>query len=266
MATKLIQQFMAGVAWGGLDYLVVDLPPGTGDVQLTLTQSVALTGAIIVTTPQDVARDIARKGLRMFQQVQVPVLGIIENMSTFVCPHCGEASHIFGKGGGERISAELGVPFMGGIPVDPGVVASGDEGEPIVARAPDCSVSKAYFQIAERVAAAVSVLNYESLTTLQPREITEEERSFRIVWSDGHESTYPFDFLRSNCPCAECVDEWTGERKQLNLDLPADLRPLGVSPVGIYAVAIPWSDGHRTGIYSFRRLRELCPCEKCRAT
>ncbi len=114
MATRLIQQFLSGVAWGELDYLVIDLPPGTGDVQLTLTQSVPLTGAVIVTTPQDVARTIAEKGLRMFQPVQVPVLGVIENMSYFVCSHCQEKTFIFRQGGGKQISDELGIPFLGG--------------------------------------------------------------------------------------------------------------------------------------------------------
>ena len=264
MATKLIQQFIAGVAWGELDYLVIDLPPGTGDVQLTLTQSVALTGAVIVTTPQDVAREIAQKGLRMFQQVQVPVLGIIENMSHFICPHCRERSHIFGEGGGERVSTELGLPFFGGIPVDSEVVSSGDEGTPIVGRNPDSAVSRAYFEITERVAAALSVINFESDTSLRPQEITEEESAFRIMWTDGHESRYPFAYLRNNCPCAKCVDEWSGERKSPPESAPTDLRPLGVNPVGTYAIQIPWSDGHSTGIYSFRRLRGLCSCEACK--
>jgi ATP-binding protein involved in chromosome partitioning len=266
MATKLIQQFMAGVAWGELDYLIVDLPPGTGDVQLTLTQSVPLTGAVIVTTPQEVAREIAQKGLRMFQQVQVPVFGIIENMSYFQCPHCRERTHIFGEGGGQRICGELGLPFMGGIPLDPDVVAAGDEGEPIVVRKPDSSASQAYLEIAKRMAAAISVVNFESSSSLVPKEIVEGKKAFRIVWSDGHESEYPFDYLRNNCPCALCVDEWTGKRKFVALLLPPDFRPKGLDQVGNYAVQITWSDGHSTGVYSFRRLRELCLCEACKGS
>lgn len=257
MATKLIQQFMAGVAWGELDYLVVDLPPGTGDVQLTLTQSVPLTGAIIVTTPQNVAREIAEKGLRMFQQVAVPVLGVVENMSYFECPHCHERTQVFSEGGGERVSRELGLPFLGGIPLDPQVVLSGDSGEPIVIGRPESSASKAYLEIAKRLAASVSVANFESASPVRPQKIEDRGKILRVVWGDGEESDYPFDFLRNHCPCALCVDEWTGKRKFISLLLPPDFRPLAINPVGNYAIQISWSDGHNTGVFSFRRLREL---------
>ena len=257
MATKLIQQFMSGVAWGELDYLVIDLPPGTGDVQLTLTQSVPLTGAVIVTTPQDVARTIAEKGLRMFQPVRVPVLGVIENMSYFVCPHCDERTHIFSKGGGEAIARELGLPFLGGIPLDPEVVVGGDEGQPIVVRNPDAPASRAYLDIAARVAAGVARANFESASAEQPKEILEEEGKLKIAWTDGSASLLPFDFLRNHCPCALCVDEWTGERKSLILLLPSNFRPMSIEPVGNYAVQMAWSDGHNSGIYSFKYLREL---------
>ncbi len=175
MATKLIQQFMGGVVWGELDYLIIDLPPGTGDVQLTLTQSVPLTGAVIVTTPQDVARTIAEKGLRMFRPVQVPVLGIIENMSYFQCSHCDERTYIFSQGGGETISQELGVPFLGGIPIDPEVVSAGDQGEPIVAKNPDAPASVAYREITARVAAAVARANFDSDIADRPKEILEDD-------------------------------------------------------------------------------------------
>ncbi len=136
MASRLVQQFFSGVVWGELDYLIVDLPPGTGDVQLTIAQTVALAGAVIVTTPQAVARTIAEKGLRMFQPVGVPVLGVIENMGAFLCPHCGAATEIFSSGGGEEVARELGLSFLGAIPLDPAVVAAGDEGCPTVIRDP----------------------------------------------------------------------------------------------------------------------------------
>jgi len=264
MATKLIQQFMAGVAWGELDYLIIDLPPGTGDVQLTLTQSVPLTGAVIVTTPQDVARSIAEKGLRMFEPVQVPVLGVIENMSYFECPHCHERTHIFSQGGGHKIADEMALPFLGEIPIESEVVTAGDEGRPIVVRNPGSAAARAYFEIAKRLAAAVSVVSYESGSSMKPREISEGEGKLRIVWADGHDSRYSFELLRNNCPCAMCVDEWTGKRKHLMLLLPPGFRALDVKPVGNYAIKIAWSDGHDSGIYSFSTLRELCPCEVCK--
>jgi ATP-binding protein involved in chromosome partitioning len=151
MVMKALQQFIEDVEWGTLDYLVVDLPPGTGDAQLTITQQVPLDGAVIVTTPQDVALIDARKGLAMFQKVNVPVLGMIENMSAFVCPHCGERSEIFKHGGGRRTAEQLGVPFLGDIPIDPAIVLGGDAGTPIVASHPDSAAAKAFLELAAAV-------------------------------------------------------------------------------------------------------------------
>jgi ATP-binding protein involved in chromosome partitioning len=152
MVHKAVTQFLTDVDWGALDFLVIDLPPGTGDAQLTLTQSAPLTGAIIVTTPQDVSLIDARKGLRMFQQVRVPVLGIVENMSYFLCPDNGKRYEIFRHGGGERCARELGVPFLGAIPLDPQVALQGDLGEPVVHSHPDSPVSKIYFDLARTAA------------------------------------------------------------------------------------------------------------------
>jgi ATP-binding protein involved in chromosome partitioning len=136
MVGKYLKMFIGRVQWGRLDCLILDLPPGTGDVQLTLAQSYALSGAIIVTTPQDVSLKIARRGLRMFETLHVPILGIIENMSTFTCPHCGKGTDVFRSGGGERMSRELGVPFLGAIPLDADIVMGGDTGRPIVLEKP----------------------------------------------------------------------------------------------------------------------------------
>jgi ATP-binding protein involved in chromosome partitioning len=151
MVMKAVEQFLQDVAWGPLDFLVIDLPPGTGDAQLTLTQKIHLSGAVIVTTPQDVALIDARKGLAMFQKVNVPVLGIVENMSFYVCPRCGNREEIFKHGGGERTATQLHVPFLGAIPLDPAVALGGDEGRPIVAANPKSAVTQAYLSIAENV-------------------------------------------------------------------------------------------------------------------
>jgi ATP-binding protein involved in chromosome partitioning len=151
MVHKAVSQFLADLDWGQLDYLIIDLPPGTGDAQLTLTQSAPLTGAVIVTTPQDVSLIDARKGLRMFQQVRVPVLGIVENMSYFVCDGCGKRHEIFRHGGGERCARELGVPFLGSIPLDPEVAVQGDAGDPIVHARPQSPVAAAYLKLAAAV-------------------------------------------------------------------------------------------------------------------
>jgi ATP-binding protein involved in chromosome partitioning len=151
MVMKAVEQFLQDVAWGTLDVLVIDLPPGTGDAQLTLTQKIQLSGAVIVTTPQDVSLIDARKGLAMFQKVNVPVLGIVENMSYYVCPKCGHREDIFKHGGGERTAKQLGVPFLGEIPLDPKVTVGGDAGRPIVAGEPRSAVTEAYMRIADAV-------------------------------------------------------------------------------------------------------------------
>jgi ATP-binding protein involved in chromosome partitioning len=148
MIHTAIQQFFRDVLWGDLDYLLVDLPPGTGDAQLTLSQLIPLCGAVTVTTPQEVALHDVRKGMMMFQKVNVPLLGIIENMSYFVCGHCGERTDIFDHGGGERAAEKLGVPFLGRIPIDPAIRAGGDSGLPIVIADPDSPQAKAFRDIA----------------------------------------------------------------------------------------------------------------------
>ena len=152
MVMKAVDQLLAGVRWGQKDFLLVDLPPGTGDVQLTLTQRVALSGAVIVTTPQDVALVDARKGLNMFRKVGVPALGLIENMSHYVCSECGHEESIFKRGGGREMARRLDVPFLGEIPIDPRVVIGGDSGKPIVALEPDCPAAVTYMAIAEKLA------------------------------------------------------------------------------------------------------------------
>ena len=157
MVMKALEQLLKDVAWPELDYMVVDLPPGTGDAQLTLTQKVPLSGAVIVTTPNEVALIDARKGLAMFQKVKVPVLGIVENMSYFVCPHCQGESDIFSRGGGERAAEQFSVPFLGGIPLDPSVRIAGDDGMPVVLAAPDSTVAQAFRELAGKVAQQASL-------------------------------------------------------------------------------------------------------------
>lgn len=166
MLHNVIQQFLRQVDWGELDYLLIDLPPGTGDVQLSLTQTVPLMGAIVVSTPQDVALQDARKAILMFRQVRVEVLGIVENMSYFQCPKCGERTHIFSHGGGADTASSFGVPFLGEVPLNIAVREGGDGGKPIVAADPGSFVGTAFKQIAEKVAAQVSIANLNSGNTM----------------------------------------------------------------------------------------------------
>ena len=165
MASGAVKQFLSDVAWGELDYLIFDMPPGTGDIQLTLAQTIPLTGAVIVTTPQEVSLIDARKGLKMFHRVNVPVLGIIENMSYFIAPDTGIKYDIFGNGGGENLSVELEAPFLGGIPIDPRVRIGGDKGIPIVFDIPDSEHAKIIYSIARNLAAQISIRNSNATET-----------------------------------------------------------------------------------------------------
>jgi ATP-binding protein involved in chromosome partitioning len=150
---SVIKKFLVDVEWGDLDYLLIDLPPGTGDTQLTLVQTVPITSAIIVTTPSELALVDAEKGLNMFTEVNVPVMGIVENMSYFVCPHCDKQTDVFSAGGGKRISDKLSVEFLGELPLDGNVREGGDRGAPIVKSAPESSIAKSFLSLADRVAA-----------------------------------------------------------------------------------------------------------------
>ena len=151
MVGKAIQQFLYDVNWEGLDVLVIDMPPGTGDAQLTLAQHVPLAGVVIVSTPQDLALIDARKGLEMFRTINVPILGIVENMSTFVCPHCGEASHIFSHGGAKATAETLGVPFLGEIPLDMKLRETADSGKPLLASDPKSPQAAVFLDIAKKL-------------------------------------------------------------------------------------------------------------------
>ena len=152
MLMKALEQLITDVEWGELDYLVVDLPPGTGDVVLTLCQNVPLAGAVIVTTPQDVALIDARKALNMFRKLDVTVLGLVENMAGFTCPECGHVEHVFGSGGGQKTAETLDIPFLGGIPLDPAIVVGGDAGRPIVSEQPESRAAQAFVEIASVLA------------------------------------------------------------------------------------------------------------------
>jgi len=168
MLHGVIQQFFRDVRWDEVDYLVIDLPPGTGDVALSLSQTVPVAGAIAVTTPQAVSLADTRRAIRMFQKLNIPTLGLIENMSHFVCPQCNHESDIFGKGGGESLAGSLGVPFLGRIPLYEPIRVGGDRGIPIVESEPDSPAAKAFMAAAERTAAQVSIASYERPVPLTP--------------------------------------------------------------------------------------------------
>lgn len=172
MLHGVVRQFLEEVAWGDLDYLILDLPPGTGDVQLSLCQTVPLGGAVVVSTPQDVALGVAVKAINMFEKLNTPVVGILENMSTYVCPHCGQRDDVFGHGGAAQASSRLGIPFLGGVPLESRVRRAGDEGKPVVLADPGSPASQALLRAARLLAGRLVVAarqGYEDLLGTMPR-------------------------------------------------------------------------------------------------
>ncbi|HEV2193665.1 MAG TPA: Mrp/NBP35 family ATP-binding protein [Nitrosopumilaceae archaeon] len=154
----IVKQFLVDTNWSDLDYLIVDLPPGTGDIPLTLAQTIPITGILVVTTPQDVASNVAVKAFGMFQKLNVPIIGIIENMSYFKCPDCKKDHHIFGKGGARKISEKYGIPFLGEIPLNPGIMEGSDSGKPVLVTDPKSAHASAFTSVAKNVAARCSIL------------------------------------------------------------------------------------------------------------
>ncbi len=258
MAVKMIHQFLGGVAWGELDYLLLDLPPGTGDVQLTLAQHARLSGVIIVTTPQQVAMGIAKKGLKMFQQVNVPILGVIENMSGFTCSHCGEETAIFKTGGGQALAAEQKLPFLGAVPLDPAVMMSGDSGISILESAKESPAAAAFRALAAQLETQIVSMGLD-VSMGEPREVNlTEDGKLRVVWPEGKESVFHPYSLRIRCGCAACIDENSGKRILNPFSVPGDIRILSLSAVGRYALTVTFSDDHSTGIYPYKKLRAYC--------
>jgi ATP-binding protein involved in chromosome partitioning len=250
MLHKMVNDFLKVVDWGDIDTLVVDLPPGTGDIQLSLCQTIPVTGAVIISTPQEVAWNVAQKAIVMFDKLNAPVLGIIENMSVFTCSECGHNEEIFGHGGARRAAEILGIPFLGEIPLVTQLRESSDKGLPIVCENPKGAVSQAFFEL-ER-------LKRSADAKVIPKKIGPPNQSELLIeWSDGSLGVYSAKKLRLACPCAGCVDEITGEKILRAESVPGDVRPTSINPVGRYALQIQWSDGHNTGLYSFELIRNL---------
>jgi ATP-binding protein involved in chromosome partitioning len=166
MVAQIIRQFMTQVAWGDLDYLIIDYPPGTGDIQLTISQLAPLTGAVVVTTPQEVALIDVRKAVSMFETTKIPVLGIVETMSYFICDNCDKKHDLFRQGGGAKVAKEFGLPLLAEVPLEANVVALSDTGQPVVVAAPDSAVAKSYKDAAGKLAAQISILQQNNQEVL----------------------------------------------------------------------------------------------------
>jgi ATP-binding protein involved in chromosome partitioning len=254
MVMGALQQLMAEVNWGARDILIVDMPPGTGDAQLTMAQRVPLAGAVIVSTPQDLALIDARKGLNMFRKVDVPVLGIIENMSTFVCPKCGERSDIFGHGGAEREAEKLDIPFLGGVPLDMEIRIRSDEGRPVVATSPDGPHARIYRDIARK---AWEGLQGGGDARIKPPklEIAAAGGELAVAFEDAKPFALSAEMLRVMSPSAEVQGHSPDQRVTVPRKRTVKIKEL--RPVGNYAVRIVFDDGHDTGLYAWSYLQTL---------
>jgi ATP-binding protein involved in chromosome partitioning len=254
MVVSALTQMLRDVAWSELDALVIDMPPGTGDVQLSMAQQVPLSGVIIVCTPQDLALIDARKGLNMFRKVDVSVLGIVENMSYFVCPRCGERTDIFGHGGAKLEAERLGLPFLGGVPLDMEIRVRSDEGRPIVATDPEGLHARIFREIAANTWAALH--GEAGARTAPPRlEIGAGGGELAVVFEGARPFTLAAEMLRVMSPSAEVQGHSPEQRVTVARKRNVKIRDL--QPVGNYAVRIVFDDGHSTGLYTWSYLQTL---------
>lgn len=244
MVTNYVQQFLHQVAWGELDYLFFDLPPGTGDVQITVTQSVQMDGAVIVTTPHVLSAADVGKAIRMFDKVNIPVLGVIENMSYFTAPDTGTEYRIFGEGAGERISTHYGLPILGQLPISPA-----EFGGPATRSPRSEALHRALDQMIRELGRSRAGVSHPTVSS--------DEHAVTLTWPDGTVHSVPNRTLRAACQCAVCVDEFTGEQKLSEEEIPPDIHAKDVETVGNYAVSVEWSDGHTTGFFPYERFRDL---------
>lgn len=258
MVVQALGQMLREVEWagpsGGLDVLVIDMPPGTGDVQLTMAQQAPLSGAVIVSTPQDLALIDARKGLAMFQRVNIPVLGIIENMSYFLCPSCGTRSDIFGHGGAANEANKLGVPFLGEVPLHMDIRATSDAGKPITATAPDSPHAQIYRDIAAKVWAGLQAA--EGIADKAPDLMVNPSSDvLHVAFEGGEKHDLPAEMLRVMSPSAEVQGHSPDQR--VTVAKKKNVRIKELRPVGNYAVRIAFDDGHDTGLFTWDYLRLL---------
>ncbi len=244
IVTRYVQQLLFNTAWGELDYLFIDMPPGTGDVQLTITQSIRLNGAVIITTPQTLSLMDVSRGILMFERVNVPILGVIENMSFFVCDQCQKKHYIFGSQAAQSLKERFGIELLAELPLLPEFILKVDEihGNKFVKEAVD------------RVIMALGKKNIEQ------REVPQIEFNAQEVilsWKDGSRWVMNNRDLRLSCRCALCVNEMTGEKTLREKDIPADIAAKEIIPLGNYALGIIWNDGHSSGIYPYEAIKNL---------
>ena len=280
MVHQMLAQFLNDVVWGKLDFLLIDMPPGTGDAVLTIGQQVPLSGVVTVTTPQDLSIADTARGLQAFKALKVPLLGVIENMSYFVCDGCQDRVYLFGERGGEAMAEALGIPLLAQVPIEAGVSASGDKGTPLGLAFPEAAPAKALMAAAKTLKDRLD----QQQETAKPFSFQWQEMPFTerhpeppqrlsqlpieaiwqvsgdelgVLWPDKVQATFSARELRMACPCASCVDEDTGIRTLKAEQVPSGITLASVEGVGRYAVAFHFSDGHQTGIYNYQYLHQL---------
>lgn len=244
IVTRYIQQLLFSVAWGDLDYLFIDMPPGTGDVQLTITQSIKLAGAVIVTTRQNLSLVDVSRGILMFERVNVPILGVVENMSYFICDQCDKKHYIFGESHANSMQERYGIPTLAEIPLLPRLTGKLDE-----------YLGNSFIQDAtDHVIRAVGKSSMEDRSA---PGVAFDGKTITLKWNNGRVWTVSNKDLRASCQCALCINEMTGAKIIDPAKIRADIAATQVTPLGNYAVGVTWNDGHSSGIYPYKRIEEL---------
>ena len=244
MVAQYMQQLLHGVLWGELDYLIIDMPPGTGDIQLTISQSVQIDASVIVTTPHQLSLTDVRKGIMMFDKVNVPVLGVIENMSYFIPDCCDKKYSIFGEAGAKTLEERFGLPTLAELPIT-------------------SQLSGNYDEVAQQTLAnktvdvVIRALGKKVMEQLSRPEIEFNEKTITLTWEEGESVTVSNTALRRACNCALCVDEMTRAPLLDPASIPMDIRAEKISMIGNYAILVDWSDGHNTGFFPFSLIREV---------
>ncbi len=249
LVSQYIQQLLGQVKWGELEYLIVDMPPGTGDVQLTITQTIRLSGAVIVTTRQALSLVDVERGIEMFEKVKVPMLGIVENMAYFVCDNCDKKHYLFGPAGRTSLTEKYGLETLVQIPINQDIVSGLNR-----------NVSNPF--IGELVDNMIRAEGKRSIEELALPKVENGPAGLSVTWPDGSRGFVAHRDLRADCHCATCVDENSGERLLKDEDIPDDISALEVETLGNYALRISWSDGHNTGIYPWTQIRKWAEAGK----
>ncbi len=244
MVTQYVQQILHNTDWGHLDYLFIDMPPGTGDIQLTVTQTAQLSGAVIVTTPQTLSLIDVARGILMFEKVSVPILGLIENMSHFLCDQCDKKHYIFGKSGRESLNKRFGIDLLVKLPLLQQMIL------PV-------ELSQRNEFITEAVDKVVMALGKNAITKSEIPAIRFDQENITLKWEGGDQITVSNKDLRLSCECALCINELTGEKILKETDVKNDIAPVSITPLGNYAIGVTWNDRHSSGIYPYKNVKKL---------